>query len=67
MTLVTEQSQTWWETNNPTPADQEYAVDTETARVKIGDGVRPWADLDYFGEPQFRAAEMVAVFDGGTS
>ena len=37
-----------WENVNPILAEGEPGVEKDTSRVKIGDGVTPWTELDYF-------------------
>lgn len=36
-----------WTSNNPTLALREPGVETDTAKIKIGDGVTAWASLPY--------------------
>lgn len=36
-----------WSLNDPTLANGEYGVETDTHRVKRGDGVSEWSDLPY--------------------
>lgn len=36
-----------WTTNNPTLALGEPGLETDTRKVKYGDGVTPWTDLHY--------------------
>ncbi len=37
-----------WTSKNPILAEGEPGVETDTGRLKIGDGLQNWADLDYF-------------------
>lgn len=37
-----------WTTANPTLASGEWALETDTRKVKIGDGATAWATLPYF-------------------
>lgn len=37
-----------WTTNNPTPADGELCIEKDTIKIKFGDGVTDWVNLDYF-------------------
>lgn len=39
---------TSWAESNPVLAPGEAAVETDTGRMKVGDGLLPWTDLDYF-------------------
>jgi len=36
-----------WTSSNPTLAEGEIGVETDTLKFKIGDGSTAWADLDY--------------------
>jgi Major tropism determinant N-terminal domain len=38
---------TWWTTNNPTLAAGEPGFETDTDRLKVGDGSTAWNSLDY--------------------
>lgn len=38
-----------WESVNPTLAQGEPGIETDTDRMKIGDGVNAWNDLSYRG------------------
>ena len=38
-----------WQTINPTLAQGELGYETDTGKLKIGDGVTAWNDLPYFG------------------
>ena len=38
-----------WTTANPTLASGEFGVETDTAKVKLGDGTTAWTSLSYFG------------------
>ena len=38
-----------WTTANPTLAEGEVGVETDTNKMKIGDGITNWSSLDYFG------------------
>ena len=37
--------------NNPVLADGEIGVETDTDKIKIGDGVTAWNSLPYAGAP----------------
>lgn len=37
-----------WTAANPTLAQGEWALETDTKKVKIGDGTTAWATLPYF-------------------
>ena len=36
-----------WESDNPTLAQGEVGIETDTRLVKLGDGTTPWNDLAY--------------------
>lgn len=38
-----------WTSTNPTLADGEFAFETDTRKMKIGDGATAWVSLDYAG------------------
>ena len=38
-----------WTTNDPTLAQGEVGLETDTDKFKIGDGVTAWTSLDYYG------------------
>lgn len=37
-----------WTVENPVLADGEPGLEIDTGRFKIGDGIKEWADLEYF-------------------
>ena len=37
-----------WSSNNPTPLQGEWCLETDTGNVKIGDGSTAWNDLGYY-------------------
>ena len=39
-----------WTSNNPTPAAGEWCLETDTGKVKIGDGSTAWTSLGYAAE-----------------
>jgi hypothetical protein len=40
---------TQWTTANPTLSSGEFGLETNTGKVKLGDGVTAWTSLAYFG------------------
>jgi hypothetical protein len=38
-----------WTTNNPTLAQSEIGIETDTSKYKIGDGLTAWTSLSYAG------------------
>ena len=51
-----------WTVANPRLLAGEFAYETDTNRVKIGDGIHNWVDLPYFPSSTL----VDSVFDGGT-
>lgn len=39
-----------WATYNPILADGEFALETDTRKIKIGNGEQPYTELAYQGE-----------------
>lgn len=39
-----------WTSANPTLASGEFGVETDTAKVKLGNGTTAWTSLGYFGD-----------------
>ena len=46
-----------WERNNPVLAKGEPGFVLDQNRLKIGDGVTPWLELDYIGETELEQYE----------
>ena len=44
-----------WTSNNPTLAAAEFGFETDTGKLKLGDGSTAWSSLNYF-EPAAAAA-----------
>lgn len=44
-------TKTGWELANPILLDGEWGFETDTKQRKVGDGLTPWNDLPYFGNP----------------
>lgn len=51
-----------WEKNNPILARGEPGFVIDKNRLKIGDGVTPWTDLEYFGEDNVFNANTINDF-----
>lgn len=52
-TLKFRRDYSWrWTQKNPILADGEPGFETNTGRFKLGDGVTPWVELDYFNPEQ---------------
>ena len=56
-------SDTWthWRSANPVLAPGEPGVEIDTGQAKIGDGVKPWNELDYIGNLN----RAILTIDGG--
>lgn len=52
----------WWSSNNPILALDQECVETDTLRVKYGDGVTNYNDLEYSG---FKRVSRHLVVDSG--
>ena len=47
-----------WTSNNPTLASGEFAYETDTGKIKVGDGATAWTSLAYF-----TGASAIAIND----
>jgi len=47
--LIRRDTSSNWTTNNPILGSGEPGYETDTRKIKYGDGVTPWASLPYFG------------------
>jgi len=57
-----------WTSANPTLADGEIGYETDTGKLKIGDGVAAWASLSYsFDVPDLSTQSIDALSDVDTS
>lgn len=52
----------WWSSQNPVIALEQEGVESDTLRVKYGDGVTAWNDLDYSG---FKRVNRHLIVDSG--
>lgn len=50
-----------WTTSNPVLLLNEHAVETDTGKVKVGDGASAWTDLDYYVIPLFMVPYTVTT------
>lgn len=50
-----------WTTDNPTLASGEPGFETDTKKLKIGDGIQVWNDLDYFPNVDDIVSGVVSV------
>ena len=64
-----------WTSNNPTLSQGEQGFETDTSKMKIGDGSTAWTGLDYFadtasgggsGGGSFEATASGSLSDGST-
>jgi len=53
-----------WTTNNPTLAEGEFAIETDTDKYKIGDGSTAWTSLGYSSLPSGTATIASPTFTG---
>lgn len=44
-----------WTSTNPTLAQGEFGYETDTGKMKVGDGLTPWLTLSYFPADVFPA------------
>lgn len=59
-----------WTTNNPVLAEGELGYETDTGKIKVGDGTNNWADLDYVNEElylQLAGGTMSGAIDMGSN
>lgn len=47
-----------WTAANPTLAFREVGLETDTRRLKVGDGTTPWSALAYYNEPPAASAAV---------
>ena len=51
-----------WNTANPLLLKGEIGIEIDTNKIKIGDGVKQWQELDYFGgDKKFEAQRNKAL------
>ena len=50
-----------WTTANPILLKNEYGVETDTGKIKVGDGAQQWTDLDYYVTPLFMKSYTVTT------
>ena len=53
-----------WTTYNPILAEGEIGIESDTKKIKVGDGVKTWAQLDYWVKPL--TSEMITTALGFT-
>ena len=46
-----------WTSTNEVLLDSEWGYEHDTGKIKIGDGVTPWAGLDYFSSGMSLSAD----------
>ena len=52
-----------WTSSNPILASGEVGVETDTNKIKIGDGSSNWNELDYFADVYSASAAIIAYID----
>ena len=50
-----------WTSNNPTPFQGELCYETDTGRIKLGDGTSTWNSLAYTGEYSVQDGELSEI------
>lgn len=50
-----------WTSANPTLASGEQALETDTLKIKLGDGSTAWTSLAYFGNPSVQSVASAAT------
>jgi hypothetical protein len=55
-----------WTTNNPTLAQGEEGYETDTGKIKIGDGITAWSSLPYGGPTGPSATQVLESFGDGS-
>lgn len=55
-----------WTVQNPVLANGEPGFETDTGRLKVGDGIRQWAELDYFVPADPESASLSEHVDSQT-
>jgi hypothetical protein len=57
-----------WTNANPTLAARELGIETDTLKIKIGDGATAWTTLSYatVTPDELEAAMTITEIDGGT-
>lgn len=58
-------TRTNWETNNPILNDGELALESDTLRLKKGDGVTAWNSLKYINKEILRSNKIFYVNPAG--
>ena len=52
-----------WTSSNPILASGEVGVETDTNKIKIGDGSSNWTELDYFADVYAASASIIAYIN----
>ena len=50
-----------WTSDNPTLRSAEPGVETDTGKMKLGDGITSWNDLDYYPPSELSVAGVASV------
>lgn len=56
-----------WTSNDPTLLDGEFAYETDTKKLKVGDGSTPWTSLGYLAIPTNVDHNNLSNIQGGTT
>lgn len=56
-----------WATYNPILADGEFALETDTRKIKIGNGEQPYTELAYQGDSgsENKAIQITSIYQNG--
>ena len=52
-----------WTSSNPILASGEVGIETDTNKIKIGDGSSNWTELDYFADVYAASASIIAYIN----
>lgn len=55
-----------WTTRNPVLAAGEPGLETDTGRMKIGNGIKPWSQLEYYLPESVIIAAITAALGSGS-
>lgn len=71
--IIRNASAAFWKSNNPLLAVGEPGIETDTQKLKVGDGKRKWNLLPYVSQgpvgprgPEGPAGTLPPVIEGGT-
>lgn len=56
-----------WTSANPVLASGEIGIETDTNKIKIGDGITAWSSLSYFADAASLSSDIVDALNGANS